>query len=216
MTTQVVTKDPAPDAAGAPGAVTPVRTSSSRGKATGWLKRGLSVFILFHLVSVILVPNSDNYAGSTLRRFIQPYVYLFEMTNAWNFFSPNPEPPIYVEYELVNEKGDVVSRSSWPEKKDLFWLRERQTRRITATDFMMAADLRAEKMMAPYLCNLPSKPHAVRLYKMVYSVPSPEDIVSGKRTMGDDVGADRKFVSHSFCSDFVKADEATGLKEAGL
>jgi hypothetical protein len=164
------------------------------------LRCGLSLAIVFHLFCVLLAPNGESSLGISMSALIQPYLYFFELTNSWNFFSPNPEPPIYVEYELLDKSGETLQRGSWPEKNDPYFLRERQNRRITATDFMVGTEIRAEKMMVPYLCGLEPKPAALRLWRAMYSFPTPAEIVSGKRKIGDDVGKDRKFVSHTFCN----------------
>jgi hypothetical protein len=163
------------------------------------VKAGLSVFILFHLFCILLAPNSDNYTGFRFGKLIQPYVFFLELTNNWNFFAPNPEPPIYVEYELVDPDGQGYKQGMWPEEKDPFFLRDRQTRRISSADFMVNTEMHAEKMMVPYLCNLTPRPHSIRLWRVMRTVPSPQDVESGKRQIGDRVGEDRKFVSHTFC-----------------
>jgi hypothetical protein len=159
----------------------------------------LSVFLVFHLTCVLLAPNSDNYAGMALTPLIQPYLTFFEMTNTWNFFSPNPEPPIYVEYELLDDQGSAYQSGRWPEEKDPYFLRERQTRRITAADFMVNSEISAEKMMVHYLCSQRPGPRALRLWRVMETLPRPQEITSGKRKLGDGVGKERKFVSHTFC-----------------
>jgi hypothetical protein len=169
------------------------------GRTPRWVRAGLSVYILFHLFCVLLVPNSDNYTGNYFLKALQPYVYFFELTNNWNFFSPNPEPPIYVEYELLDDQGQTARTGRWPDVKDPFFWRERQTRRITAADFMVSQELRAEKMMVGYLCHQAQHPHSVRLWRVMEPVPTPDDVVSGRRRLGDGVGAEKKFVSHTFC-----------------
>jgi hypothetical protein len=128
------------------------------------IKAGLSVFIAFHLFCVVLFPVSDSPMGARLTSWVQPYVLTFELTNNWNFFSPNPSPPIYIEYELLGEAGEPVRSGRWPEPQDPYFWRDRQTRRITATDFMIGTEIRAEKMMVAYLCSTSSpRPRSLRL-----------------------------------------------------
>jgi hypothetical protein len=165
-----------------------------------WVKAGLSVFIAFHLFCVILFPICDTPMGERLTHWARPYVLALELTNNWNFFSPNPSPPIYVDYELVDDHGEIQSEGRWPEPKDPFFWRDRQTRRITATDFMIAGEVRVEKMMVSYFCNQPSHPHSVRLWRAMESQPTAEQVVSGQRRPGDGKGTERKFVSQTFCS----------------
>jgi hypothetical protein len=144
-------------------------------------------------------------------KFMEPYLYFFELTNGYSFFSPNPEPPIYIEYELLAPNGDSLRRARWPEAKDPFFLRERQNRRISATDYMMVSDIRTEKMMVPYLCQKEPLVHSVKLWRVMYSFSTPQEVAEGKRTIGDDVNSVRQYVSHTFCSSL-----GSGLAEASF
>jgi hypothetical protein len=176
----------------------PVRLRSSEG--TGWLKASLSLFIVFHIFCVLLAPNSESYMGGVFLNVMKPYLFFFEMTNHWNFFSPNPEPPVFVDYQLVNMKGDAYFDGRWPETGESFFWKERQTRRVTAADFMVNQEVSAEKMMANYLCHRSPRPEAVRLWRVMEPVPSTVDILAGKRKLGDGVVSERKFVAHVFCN----------------
>jgi hypothetical protein len=166
-----------------------------------WVKAGLSLFIVFHLFCVLLVPNSDNATGEFFLRFTKPYLFFFEMTNTWNFFAPNPEPPIWIDYQLLDAQGQPYFNGRWPDIQKPYFLRERQTRLITAADFMVNNEVSAEKMMVNYLCHLQPHPDSLRLWRIMETVPTSADVASGRRTIGDGVGEDRKFVSHDFCSD---------------
>lgn len=140
--------------------------------------------------------------GERLTRFARPYIMGLELTNNWNFFSPNPAPPIFIDYELLDDKANVLSDGRWPEPKDPFFWRDRQTRRITATDFMIAGEVRAEKMMVAYFCNgnhKGLKPHSVSLWRVAETVPAADEVAAGKRSLGDGKGTERKFVSRTFC-----------------
>jgi len=164
-----------------------------------WVKAGLSLFLVFHLFCMLLVPNSDNYAGEFFLKFTQPYLFFFELTNTWNFFAPNPEPPIYIDYQLLDAQGQSYVTGRWPDIKTPYFLRERQTRLITAADFMVNNEHRAEKMMVNYFCHQIPHPGSVRLWRIMETAPSSAEVASGRRTIGDEVGEERKFVSHTFC-----------------
>lgn len=164
------------------------------------LKIGLSVFIAFHLYCITLFPVSDSPMGMRLTHWVRPYVLAFELTNNWNFFSPNPSPPIYIDYEFLGEQGEAIRSGRWPEPQDPYFWRDRQTRRITATDFMLASEIRVEKMMVSYFCaTVTPRPRSLRLWRVAEPVPTPAEVADGKRKLGDGVGAERKFVSHNFC-----------------
>lgn len=166
------------------------------------IKAALSAFIVFQLFSVLLVPNAQNWLGTKAAPVIEPYVNFFELTNAWSFFAPDPgPPPVFVEYEKLDRKGESLGLGRWPEVKDPYLLRERQNRRIAAAEYMMANELRAEKMMLQYLCRQHPEAGSFRIWRIMYTVPDFQDVASGKRKIGDDVGLERRLVSHSFCEE---------------
>ena len=165
-----------------------------------WLKAGLSVVLCYHLFAVILAPNTQTYLGFRAQKVIEPYVNFFELVASWNFFAPDPgPPPVYLEYELLDASGETVERGRWPDMKDPYFFRERQNRRIAAARFMIGTDLRAEKMMVPYLCKEHPQTHSVRLWKTQYTIPGLNEVESGARAIGDDVGVGHQSISHSFC-----------------
>lgn len=173
--------------------------SRARGGSMRWVRAGLSLYLVFHLFCVVMIPNTDTPPGLKLQRFLAPYAFFMEFTNTWGFFAPDPQVPIYVEYELSDARGEAFDRGQWPEAKNPYFLRERQNRRVTVADFVINSELRVEKMMVNYLCHQPSKPRSVRLWRSMDSMPSPADVVSGKRVVGDGVDRQKRFVSQTFC-----------------
>jgi hypothetical protein len=159
----------------------------------------LSVFILFHLVIVLLVPVGENAISSTFQKVIEPYTHFFELTNRWAFFAPEPSPPVYIEWELVNAQGDGFKKGMFPEQKNPYAFRERQNRRVAAAEFVLPVESYVEKVMVPYLCEQNPGVDSVRLWRVAYTIPPMADVASGKRKIGDDQGSQRLLVAHSFC-----------------
>lgn len=167
-----------------------------------WLKGFLSFFVVYHVFAVALVPNGQSYLGVKAAPWVEPYVNFMEFTNAWSFFAPEPgPPPVFVEYELLDKNGDSFEHGRWPEMPDPFLIRERQNRRIAAAEFMMASEVRAEKMMVQYLCAHKSGTRSLRVWRVMYTIPDFQEVLEGKRQIGDDVRMERKLVSHTFCED---------------
>ncbi len=165
-----------------------------------WLKAALSVWIVYHLFAVMLIPNSQSFLGMKAVPWIEPYANFFEFTNIWSFFAPEPgPPPVYIEYELIDRQGGASEFGRWPERQSPFSLRERQNRRIAAAEFMMSSEVRAERMMVQYLCRRHSQAGSFRLWRVVYSIPGFQEVAEGKRVIGDEVRMERRLVSHSFC-----------------
>lgn len=164
------------------------------------LRLALSAWIVYHLTAVVLVPNSRNHIGQLVTPIMGPYVDFFEFTNAWSFFAPEPgPPPVYIEYELVDARGESIRRGKWPDMPNPFFLRERQNRRIAAAEFMMSSEVRAEKMMHGYLCRNFAEASSVRIWRVVHTIPTWQEVAEGKRRIGDEVRLERQLVTHSFC-----------------
>jgi hypothetical protein len=176
------------------------REKDSHRKVPLWVRGALSALIAFHLFIVILMPNSNTWLGLKALAWLQPYVHALELTPQWNFFAPDPgPPPIFVEWELEDEKGEAIGKGSLPERWDPYLLRERQNRRIALTRFLVLSDSRTERVMLSYLCRRHPEASAVTLWRTVYSTPSLTAVASGERKIGDEVGMQRRWVSHSFC-----------------
>ncbi|MFL5812729.1 MAG: hypothetical protein ACJ763_04070 [Bdellovibrionia bacterium] len=170
------------------------------GGALKWIKAALSVFVVFQLTVVLLAPNGDHYVGATLEPFVEPYANFFELTNKWSFFAPEPgPPPVFVEYEILGANGESIHKARFPEEKSPYFLRDRQNRRIASVEFMMPGEDRVEKVMVPYLCGKNPEAQAIKLWRVAYTVPSMEDVASGKRQFGDEVNLERRVVSHTYC-----------------
>jgi hypothetical protein len=64
---------------------------------------------------------------------------------------------------------------------------------------MFLFDQKIEKMLLPYVCLNHPEARAVSFWRSTHKVPSVQEILDGKRAAGDQVGVERKFVTHSFC-----------------
>jgi hypothetical protein len=104
-----------------------------------------------------------------------------------------------VEYELLSSNGEPIRKGRFPEDKSPFLFQDRQTRRIASTEFMMPGEDRVEKVMVPFLCGRNADVGSVKLWRVAYTIPSMEDVATGKRKIGDEVNLERRLVSHTYC-----------------
>lgn len=164
------------------------------------IKLALSALIGFHGFAVLVAPNMESYFGERTRSVVAPYIEFFELSNRWSFFAPDPgPPPVYVEYETADAGGATLTKSQWPEPEDTYLLRERQTRRIAAAEFMIQSGVRIERMMLPYLCGKSPGVASVTLWRAWNPVPSMEEVRAGTQQLHDPARVQRQLLSHSFC-----------------
>jgi hypothetical protein len=178
----------------------PVPFAASNGKSLRGLKAGLSLFIAFQLMVMVLGPNGRNHLGEQLAPIVNPYLAFFELTQQWSFFAPEPgPPPVFIEYALLDAQGDELHKGRFPDMEHQPFLRERLNRRIAATEYMILDEVRTERIMLPYLCRKFPDAKSVRLWRLSYTIPSMAEVVGGKRLIGDEVDLDRHEISTSFC-----------------
>ena len=160
----------------------------------------LSLFVVFQLFAVVLAPNKETYLGAHVAPVIEPYLNFLELASTWNFFAPDPgPPPVYVDWELLDEKGQIIGKGIMPERVDPFVLRERQNRRIALTRFLIYSDQRVEQIFAPYLCRIHPEASSVRIWRATYNTPRLSEVADGTRQIGDEADVERRSVAHHFC-----------------
>lgn len=167
--------------------------------SAGWLKFGLSLLILYHLCAVVFVPNGEFLLGKWSESVLLPYIEFFEFSNRWSFFAPNPGQPMFIDWEIAGKDGATLESGRWPDSHEAFFFRERYNRRVETVEFMMSDDTRIEKLMLPMLCRRSAGANSVRLWRVLYDLPSREEVAKGTRKIGDETNITKKLVSRSFC-----------------
>lgn len=166
----------------------------------------LNLFVIYHLLVVVISPNISTYLGSRLSPFIAAYAGVLGLGSTWSFFAPDPgPPPLFLEWEILGEHNSVTSSGQIPEKDSPFWLVERQNRRFILARILYNENGRHLIIMGNYLCRLYPQSSGVRLWKSIYTIPTIEEVKSGKRRIGDDIGMLRTSVGTHFCERDSKA-----------
>ncbi len=118
------------------------------------LKIGLSVFLVYHLITVLLLPVASSLAGRRLARYFIPYANTLGFNTTWQFFSPAPSPMFYLEYELETGADDEVPETKTypPARKGHTW-DEGWSRRLFGMRFFALNEERLENYFVPFLCR---------------------------------------------------------------
>jgi len=159
---------------------------------------GLTIAIVFHLMVLLITPNSENYFGYRLRPWFQPYVSLFEFSGDWKFFSPDPAPKLVLEWSVMDRSGNLIQVGNYPGFESPFIIADRELRRVASLKFMlMGANLK--NMWVPYLCRLYPRAFSVRLNRIFLNPPLLGEIVDQKRSVTDEGAQEQTDLGMEFC-----------------
>ena len=172
-----------------------------------FLKAVLSVGIAFHLFCIVLVPNSQNYVGYLVAPVVEPYIRMLSLASTWGFFAPDPgPPPVYIEYEALSIDGTLLRSNRWPDNSKKPFFREQRIWRVSLARSLTNIQAGSEQIIGPYLCKLNPDAGMVRMWRVMYGMPSLLDVRDGKRVVGDEVDQDRRSVGLTYCN---SGDETT-------
>lgn len=168
-------------------------------KGTG-LKIALSIFAVFHVACVALAPLPESLVHDWIRPFTEPYLNGLGLGAHWEFFAPDPRNArLFVEWELLNAEGQPIGKGQWPDPESPYWLSERHNRRVFFAAFLVAHQLRVDRVIGPWACRSPGA-HSVRLWRASYPLaPLPSkglptrDLAAPAET--------REWISHTFCNE---------------
>lgn len=146
------------------------------------LKVGLSIFVLYHLLTVTILPMGSGLIIRELGRYFTPYANLFQMNTTWQFFSPGPSPIFYLEYSFleVNADGEEVDTEPrlLPERRQSFGYSDSYNRRLFSMRFFSLNQQRLEQYLVPWLCKQNPKAIQVTVRQMFGQIKSVERVRS--------------------------------------
>src|SRR3954467_1869488 len=73
---------------------------------TSILKLVFSLFLLYHLAVIVIMPNPSSLLGRKYSRYLTDYANSLGLNTTWQFFSPGPAPVFYLEYTIEKPGGE--------------------------------------------------------------------------------------------------------------
>lgn len=155
-----------------------------------WLRRAISIALMFHLVAVVVAPLSVSPTSPLWQRawiVCRPYLDTLYLNHGYHFFAPDPGPSHLVHYELRFDDGRV-ERGQFPHR-DQHWPRLRYHRHFMLSEFLNSLaidDSRRElfeSVTQSYANHLRHEHHAteVSLSLRRHYLASPKHILGGKK-----------------------------------
>jgi hypothetical protein len=117
------------------------------------LKVLLSLFVVYHIAAVLLMPNPDSFLTQEIGFLFRGYASTLGLNTPWRFFSPEPSSHVYFEYDLMPE-GAEGGAHRWPPASRRGYLADNYMRLIYNSRFVTSSPERIEKFLIPWLCRL--------------------------------------------------------------
>ena len=154
-------------------------------KTTAVLRALLSVFLIYHLLAVVILPMGTGLIIRETGRYFIAYANQLGLNTTWQFFSPGPSPSFYLEYSYgfdLEDNPDGYETHLMPEKRVGFGWSDFYNRRLFSMRFMALNAGRTERYLAPHLCRLKPEAKTVTLRTLVTKVESVDRAMLGSET----------------------------------
>lgn len=146
------------------------------------LKTVLSIFLVYHLLAVTILPMGSGLVVRELGRYFVGYANLFALNTTWQFFSPGPSPIFYLEYTYSYPPA-VDDEEAWetlsepmllPERRVGFGISDFYSRRLYSMRFLSLNSDRMERLLVPWLCKQDPRATSVSVRQMFGEIQNVE------------------------------------------
>lgn len=129
------------------------------------LKVVISIFLLYHLSAVAILPNASSMIGRKLSWLYLPYANPTLFNRTWQFFSPGPMSAVYLEYNTLTNEGPAADEDRppyvYPPHRKNAALDDFYMRTLAGMRLISMNPDNFETDFIPFLCRL--HPEAVKL-----------------------------------------------------
>jgi hypothetical protein len=151
------------------------------------IKGFLSLFILYQITVITVLPNNDSILCRALAPLLTPYANALGFNTTWKFFSPEPSPAIYYVYDVdMMEGGEPVAADTfwrnrgfitgrWPPDHPKNMLKENVRRLVYYSRFVTVTPESTEKFLGNLLCRFYPKAHSVSVRAVLEDIPNVEN-----------------------------------------
>ncbi len=118
----------------------------------------LSIFLAYHLMVILILPNSGSYLGRKTEKLITPYANILGLNTSWNFFSPDPAHTMFLKYrvwfnDLDSKEEKEPIEGFLPPEKEKIVLDSSERRFLYAMRFLILDTDRMKSILGPWLCR---------------------------------------------------------------
>ena len=151
-------------------------------KARLLFKAFLSLWIVYNIFTMLVMPNVGAYFGRTTSKFITPYANTMGLNAGWNFFSPDPAHTMYIRYVVryLDDQGNETKEpveAFFPEEKNRSVPEASRKRDLYAMRFMVVQPKRLRVLFGPWLCRHYPGASSVDIEHVIETVPPLDEVV---------------------------------------
>lgn len=136
----------------------------------------LSVFVVYHLSLMMILPNAGSYLGRNFERWMTGYANQIGLNATWNFFAPDPAHTMFLQYNIHFEgaEGEELRpplAGYIPEEKSDVVIDGSKRRFLYAVRYLMLDPRRLELILGPYFCRTHSGASSVSIRHLLEPIP---------------------------------------------
>lgn len=174
-------------------------------KAKLLFKAALSLWIVYNIFVMMVMPNVGAYFGRVTANVVTPYANTVGLNAGWNFFSPEPAHPMYLKYSVhySDEMGEEVKESvegqfPMPLTEDKRPLPNITRKREWALMRYMVLDpKRLRQLMGPWLCRQYPGATSVDMEHVIETIPFLDQAVRYRDETVQDLSREIQYVRES-------------------
>lgn len=175
------------------------------------LKIFLSVWIVYNLVAIILMPNAGSFLGRRYVKYVAPYANVVGLNSSWNFFSPDPVQTFYIKYfvEFFDSEGDTIKDpivGFFPQEGNQGVMDINRRRELYVMRFMVIAPNRLQALFAPWLCRQYPEATAVHIEQVIETVAALDEALTMSHSSLKDLSKEIPYASFDFRCDTPAED----------
>ena len=150
------------------------------------VKIAFSVFIVYHLLAIFILPNNTSILCRKLAFLVTPYANAVGLNTSWQFFSPEPSPTIHFVYDAdTTESEEVPPKNSfwkergfvtgqWPPDRPAGMWTDGIRRLVYHSRFTTMSRERAGRFLGAVLCRFYPGTPLISVRMVVSEIPSIE------------------------------------------
>jgi hypothetical protein len=176
------------------------------------LKVLLSLWIVYNIVVITVMPNAGSYFGRVTSRFIGTYANAVGLNAGWNFFSPDPAHTMYIRYMVYFSNPDAAEGEAEKEPIEGYFPAEKnkmissvfRSRELYLMRFMIIDKRHLKNLFGAWLCRQYPGASSVDMEHVIETVAMLDEAAAFKDESMADLSNELQFVAERFRCDHTE------------